>query len=264
MEQFSKLAELARSLGIAFISTPFDLESAKHLENFVDAFKIASGDNDFFPLIRQVSLQAKPLIISTGLADLKHVKDISSYIRGTRAAAGVDADHALLHCVSAYPAPAVDANLQAISTLQAALDCEVGYSDHTLGPMACLVAAALGATIIEKHFTLDKNHSDFRDHQLSADPLEMKLIAKNVKEVALLRGDKCKEIQASEKGNALLSRRSIVAARDLSEGEVIVTEDLTWIRPRNGLVPGAEHLLLGRRLVRAVEFGHPILLNDVE
>ena len=262
--QFGKLAELARSLGVSFISTPFDLESARNLEGLVDAYKISSGDNDFFPLIHQVSLQAKPLIISTGLADLKHVQNVSSYIRGTRAAAGIEADHAVLHCVSAYPVPTAEANLQVISALKVTLDCEIGYSDHTLGPMACLAAAALGATIIEKHFTLDKNYSDFRDHQLSADPLEMKFITKSVKEVAELRGGMSKEIQASEEGNTLLARRSIVAARDLSKGEMITDQDLTWIRPRDGLVPGMEFLLVGKRLVRAVEFGLPILLNDVE
>lgn len=264
VDQFGKLAELAKSLGLSFISTPFDLDSARGIEGFVDAFKIASGDNDFYPLVREVSLKRKPLIISTGLSDLAQVRDVINYVRGVRAAAGIDAEMAVLHCVSAYPAPPSEVNLRAIGEIRRVLDCEVGYSDHTMGSMACLAAVAIGATIIEKHFTLDKHYSEFRDHQLSADPPEMKLIAQQMKEFFALRGSERKEVQPSEKGNVVPVRRSIVAARDMAKGEMVSDGDLTWIRPRDGLRPGREHLLLGKRLIRAVEFGRPILTGDVE
>src|SRR5207244_6909442 len=141
---------------------------------------------------------------------------------------------AILHCVSSYPVPPDQANLAAIPFLASQLGCTVGYSDHTTGVEACLIAVALGAQIIEKHFTLDKHYSDFRDHQLSADPPEMKRLVDGIAHVTLLLGRPEKRIQPSEVATAQAARRSIAAAADLPAGHRLRLEDLLWIRPAAG------------------------------
>ena len=258
--QFIELSQLARSRGLIWFSTPLDLVSARFLEPLVDVFKIASGDNDFLHLIAQVAATSKPLIISTGLADLAHLEWISSFARE----AGAEGHLAFLHCVCAYPAPATEANLRAIPMLAAELGVPIGWSDHTLGPRASLAAAAIGARIIEKHFTLDKNFSAFRDHQLSADPAEMRAIVEGVREIEVLLGRAEKDVQPSEQGNAVPARRSIAAARDLEKGYRLKDGDLMWVRPAIGLSPGQEEKLLGKALARAVKMGEAILEKDVE
>jgi sialic acid synthase SpsE len=259
-DQFRELEKLARSLDVAFISTPLDLESAAFLEPLVDAFKIASGDNDFFPLIEKVCASKKPLIISTGATDLATVKRTRDFVADRRGTAGL----AFLHCVSSYPAPAAEANLSAIPFLAAELGTLVGYSDHTMGPEACLTAAALGACILEKHFTLDKHHSDFRDHQLSADPAEMRQIVEGVRRVEQLLGRPEKVLQPCESSINALIRRSIAAGADLPAGHRVRLEDLVWLRPSGGIPPGGEALVVGKALRRAVRAGERLAAEDVE
>ena len=140
----------------------------------------------------------------------------------------------------------------------------MGYSDHTIGTEACVIAVALGARVIEKHFTLDKNYSDFRDHHLSADPAEMKQLVQQLERVRTLRGKAEKVVQPCEAVLVSQARRSIVAASDLPRGHRLERQDLTWIRPAVGLLPGEEGMLVGRILKRAVSFGEPILLSDLE
>lgn len=262
--QFAELAALAREQGMAFLSTPFDLESVHRLEPLVDAYKIASGDNDFYPLIQTVCRKKKPIIVSTGLADLDHVKTMVAFIREQWRAVDHAGTLAVLHCVSCYPVSAENANLRAIQTMASTLDCEVGYSDHTLGPTACIAAAALGAQIIEKHFTLSKTYSDFRDHQLSADPEEMRLLVAAIEAMPRLLGDGVKKLQPCERSAETSMRRSVVAASDLPAGHKLAANDITWIRPRQGMVPGEESRILGYRLKRAVSSGEPISGDMVE
>jgi len=263
-DQFAELSDLARGLGLAFLSTPFDLESANRLEPLVDAYKIASGDNDFYPLIRVVCQKKKPMIISTGFATLEHVQNVVAFIRAQWKAIDYDGSLAVLHCVSCYPVPVENANLRAIESLTASLDCEVGYSDHSLGPTACIAAAALGARIIEKHFTLSKTYSDFRDHQLSADPDEMQFLVAAVRDASQMLGSGLKQPQPCETADEMKSRRSIVAAAELPAGHTVSQDDITWIRPRQGLPPGQEHVILGRRLTRSRCLGEPITADDLE
>jgi N,N'-diacetyllegionaminate synthase len=259
-DQFAQLEKLARKRGLIFFSTPLDLVSARFLEPLVDVWKIASGDNDFLPLIAQVAATGKPMIISTGLADLAHLERIAAFAREH----GADGKLAFLHCVCAYPAPASEVNLRAIPMLAEHLGCPIGWSDHTLGPEACIAAAAIGARILEKHFTLDKNFSSFRDHQLSADPAEMKYIVESVRKVEALLGTPVKRVQASEEANLRAARRSIAAARPLSRGHVLGADDLIWVRPAVGLPPGQEQRLLARTLARDVAAGEAITEKDVD
>ena len=171
--QFEKLAATAAAAGLRFLSTPFDLDSVRCLAGLVDAFKISSGDNTFFPLLQAVARTGKPVILSSGLATLDQLREAQAVIAGARGEP-VARDLAILHCVSSYPVPPAEANLAVIPRLREALGCTVGYSDHTLGIEAAGVSVALGARIVEKHFTHDRNHSDFRDHRLSADPAELR------------------------------------------------------------------------------------------
>ena len=264
IDEFTALSIHARELGLAFMSTPLDLRSVGGLTPLVDAFKIASGDNDFVPLLRSVCDTGKPLVVSTGLTDLEMSKRISELIHHEWARRKHQGDLALLHCVSAYPTPPEFANVRAIATMQSIPGCEIGYSDHTLGIIACLGAVALGARIIEKHFTLDKEYSSFRDHQISADPSELRTLAEAIRDLEGVLGDGEKSVAPCEREATLAIRRSIAASRDLPEGHPLESEDLTWLRPRKGLAPGQEELLLGNRTVRAVTRGEPFSEEMIE
>ncbi|HEY4181733.1 MAG TPA: N-acetylneuraminate synthase family protein [Kofleriaceae bacterium] len=258
-DQFLQLEKLARSRGIGFFSTPLDLESAAFLAPIVDVFKIASGDNNFWPLLRFAAKSGKPMIVSTGLADMAHVEAVQRFLRDE----GAGDRHAFLHCVAAYPVPANEVNLRVIPMLAEKLKVPIGWSDHTMGPRAALAATALGARIIEKHFTLDKNFSAFRDHQLSADPAEMRQIVDGIREIEALLGTPDKRVMPSEQGTVLPARRSIAAARDLPQGHELVATDLMWVRPGTGLAPGNESKLVAHTLTRAVKTGEAITEKDI-
>jgi len=262
--QFEELCQLAKSLGLLFISTPLDLESAAFLNTLVDCLNIATGDNTLYRLIERVCRTGKPIIMSCGLSDLAQIAMSVRFIQERWQTFGLCQDLAVLHCVTSYPVPPDQANVAAVRRLAEALPCTVGYSDHTIGLHACLAAVALGARILEKHFTLDTRFSDFRDHQLSADPPEMAELVRRVREVSLLLGTGEKVPQKNELEVEPLVRRSIVAGRDLPTGHRLRFEDLTWIRPGRGLPPGDEPKVIGRRLRRALAFGEPIQIADLE
>jgi N,N'-diacetyllegionaminate synthase len=256
--QFEGLAATARREGITFLSTPFDIESVAALDPLVPAFKIASGDNDFFPLIEAVALTGKPILLSTGLADRAGIAAAKSFIEAAWRRAGKTSDLALLHCVVSYPTVAADASLAAIRDL-ATFGSTVGYSDHTIGIAAAVLSVALGARVIEKHFTLDKNQSDFHDHKLSADPADLAELVCRVREAELLIGVGGKRVLPCEEAVRERVRRGIAAARDLVPGVVLGHEDIAWVRPRTGLAPGEETRLIGKRLAVAVRRGAPLL-----
>lgn len=261
-QDFEYLARAAEREGVLFLSTPFDVESARFLEPLVAAYKIASGDNTFAPLIRVCARSGKPLVVSTGLLDLEGARRVRNQVHGVWAEAGIQQDLALLHCVSQYPVPDEDANLGAIRDLMS-LGVTVGYSDHTLGLDAAVLSVALGARIIEKHFTVDRQYSDFRDHQLSADPKELGELVRRVRQASTMLGGGRKEPTADELAVERAARRSVVAARDLPEGHILGADDVTWLRPGGGLEPGQEVQLIGRALAHAVSAGTPLRLQDV-
>ena len=261
--QFASLAKLASRSGLEFFSTPFDLESAEALNEFCPVFKIASGDNTFTPLIQKVASFKKPILLSSGLAELSDIEKVRATIFKIWHQENYKGDVALLHCVSSYPTPKAEANLAAIKTLLEKFGGTVGYSDHTLGIEAAVLSVALGARIIEKHFTIDKQYSDFRDHQLSADPVEMKELVRRVKEAQQLLGSGEKTAQPSEEVNRVALRRSIAAKNALAKGTVLRWEHLTWVRPGNGIPPGNENQLIGRTLAVAVAEGELLSLNHV-
>jgi N,N'-diacetyllegionaminate synthase len=258
-DQFGELAAQARELGMAFACTPFDLHAVEWLRELVDAYKIASGDNDLDALVGACAATGRPVIVSmgmTGIAGARHAEQVV-------AAAG--APFAALHCVSAYPTAPEEAALAQIGVLASQLGSEtvVGYSDHTLGVDACVAAAAAGARILEKHFTLRHDLSDFRDHQLSAEPGEMAELVRRVREVETLLGAPRDGMGEAEAGVAAAARRSIVAASDLPAGHVVGEGDLWWLRPGDGMEAGREGELVGRALVRDMSSGEPFAPADV-
>ena len=261
--EFERLSHVAQSAGLLFISTPFDLESAEFLRNIISVYKIASGDNDFYPLIEYIASTGLPIIMSGGLTDIAQLQYSSSLIRKIWSDHKIDQSLAVLHCVSSYPVPPDQANLGAIRHIKHALQCTVGYSDHTLGTEAAILSAAMGARIIEKHFTINKNHSTFRDHQLSADPEEMRTIVRKVKDASRMLGSGIKEIQMAEVASKDLMRRSIVAKHDLPKGNVLSWDDITWIRPSGGLAPGKETLILGKMTSVPIAMGEQIQLEHL-
>lgn len=264
-EQFTLLARQAKGLGILFFSTPFDLESARFLNDIQPVFKIASGDNTFLPLIDEVAGYGKPVLVSTGLVDVEMVCRLHDRIQSAWERDGVNPGLALLHCVASYPVPPEQAALGAIRALRSRFpSAEVGYSDHTLGIRAASLAVAAGARIIEKHFTIAHDHSDFRDHQLSANPEELRRMVEEIRLATTLLGPECKAPQVCELACEGAMRRSIAAARDLKAGTVLALSDLTWARPGTGLAPGQEPLLVGARLRRDCPLGVQIVQDDVE
>jgi len=258
-DQFAILAKQAREAGLMFISTPFDLQSVAFLGGIVDCMKVASGDNTFYPLLSSIADTGKPVILSTGLADLAQIHRSVDHVKNRWKTRGINQEIAALHCVSSYPVPVPEANLRAISQMREELGITVGYSDHCLGITAALLSVGLGARVVEKHFTIDKNHSSFRDHQLSADPQELKELAQRIRDANEMLGSGIKNPQPSEIQAAASMRRSIVSVRALDSGHVLKIDDLTWVRPGGGLAPGNEELILGKRLTKSIAAGTQLI-----
>ena len=262
-DQFERLSKVAEDAGLIFLSTPFDLPSAEFLNGVVPAFKIASGDNTFYPLIEKIASTGKPIIMSTGLSTLEQIVSVKEFIEEIWRRGRIRQEMAILHCVACYPVPSDQANLRAIERLKDELDCTVGYSDHTIGIEAAVLSVALGAQIVEKHFTINKNYSVFRDHQLSADPAEMATLVRRIRDAREYMGSADKIIQQAEEENVAQLRRSIVAGKDLEEGAVLSWDDLAWVRPAGGLAAGCERQLLNKTLSRNIRRGEIITIEDV-
>jgi N-acetylneuraminate synthase len=258
-EAFQELKRACDEAGILFLSTPFEEESARFLDELgVAAFKVGSGELTNLPLLRALARSGRPLILSTGMATLEEVADAVEAVRG----AG-DPPLALLHCVSMYPAPCEEYNLRAMATMEAAFGVPVGLSDHTLGWEATLAAVALGASIIEKHFTLDRSLPG-PDHLASLDPQELKEMITQLRRVESAMGDGLKRPTPSEANSRAVGRKSIVAAKALPAGHVLAATDLGVKRPGLGIPPGRLEALVGRRLSRGLEEDQALGWDDLE
>jgi len=262
-EEFEKLRHVSKQENIIFLSTPFDIESAHFLEPLVPAYKIGSGDNDFYPMIDVIARTGKPIIMSVGLLELQGVRKLIDFIINIWSKNAISQDIAIMHCVTSYPTLPEEANLLAIRELQS-LNVTVGYSDHTIGIEAAVLSVALGARIIEKHFTIDKNYSDFRDHQLSSDPNEFSQLVERVNNASKLLGSGRKTVQNSERLVMENVRRSIVAKRDLDKNTILTWDDLSWVRPGRGLPSGNEETVLGKKLRKRVGVGELITLDNLK
>ena len=230
-EQFKSLKKLAHIKKIKFISTPLDLESADFLIKNADLVKIASGDNNFFPLIEKVLKSKKSIIISTGMTNTSQIKDLTNYIYKVIGKKSAEKRIALLHCVTSYPVEDKFANLRSVEYLIKNSKLTIGYSDHTLGNDACIAAVAMGAKVIEKHFTINKKFSKFRDHALSADYTDLKNIVSRIRKVEKQLGRFNKEIQKPEKKLIKIVRRAAYADRDIFPGEKVSIKNVKFLRP---------------------------------
>jgi N,N'-diacetyllegionaminate synthase len=240
-EAFRELFAYAQEKGIIFLSTPFDEESADFLYDLgVSAFKIASGEITNLPFLAHVARKGKPMIVSTGMSRLPEVETAVEAIEN----AG-NYDIVLLHCVSNYPADPADVNLRAMKTLYDAFGFPVGYSDHTLGIEVPLAAVAMGACIVEKHFTLDRALPG-PDHRASLEPQEFAAMVRGIRIVEAAMGHGRKEPAASEAGIADVARRSLFAACDIPAGASLSEEMIAILRPGTGLPPSMKSTLKGR------------------
>lgn len=248
---FRRLAEHCAQVGIQFLSTPFDLRSAQLLCDLgVPALKVASGELTNLPFLAGLARLDVPLLVSTGMATLGEVERALQSIYS----AAPDATVALFHCVSSYPAPPEAINLRAMTTLRAAFGVPVGFSDHTMGTAIPLAAVAQGASMLEKHFTLDCT-MEGPDHQASLEPEQLSALVQDVRAVEAALGDGRKRPADCELNTREVARRSIILNRDLAEGARIESDHLALKRPGTGL--GSEFLehVVGRRLRTAQRAG---------
>ncbi len=256
LSAYAELAELCHEEGIGFMSTPFDLVSIDTLAPLgMDYWKIPSGEITNLPYLRKIASKGGKVILSTGMSTLDEVETAVSVLeRG-----GIPRrDVILLHCTTQYPTPMEDVNLRAMDTL-ATLGCGgIGYSDHTLGIEVPIAAAARGAAVIEKHFTLDKNLPG-PDHRASLEPAELKAMVDAVRNIEVALGTGVKTAAPSEVANINVARKSIVAARDIKCGETFTEENITVKRPGGGINPMLWDDVIGKRASR--DFAYDTLIE---
>ncbi len=227
-----ELIEYCDKKRIMFLSTGFDLESIAFLDEInLPLFKIPSGEITNLPYLRKIGASEKAVILSTGMSTLKEVEDALRVLRQMGAK-----DVTVLHCNTEYPTPMKDVNLSAMLTLKKAFNVPVGYSDHTQGIEVAIAAVALGATVIEKHFTLDKNMKG-PDHKASLEPKELQEMVKAIRNIELAMGDGVKQVSPSEEKNKQIARKSIVAKTNIVKGQSFTEENITAKRSGNGISP---------------------------
>lgn len=231
-DEFVKLEEYCREIGIEFLSTPFDIESIHFLNELgCEFWKVPSGEITNYPYLVQIAKTGKDVILSTGMSTLDEVRECLEVLR-TNGAGNIT----LLHCTTQYPTEYLDVNLKAMLTLKKEFECEVGYSDHTKGIEIPVAAVGMGATVIEKHFTLDRN-MEGPDHKASLEPDELKQMVSMIRNIEQALGDGVKKPKEVEIGNKSVARKSIVAKRDIKKGEIFTEENLTTKRPGSGINP---------------------------
>ncbi len=234
LDDFQRLKTYSEKKGIKFLSTPFDIVSIIYLNELdLDCFKVPSGEITNLPFLREIGRLNKKVIMSTGMAELSEVNDALEILISS----GTDKDKiTVLHCNTEYPTPMEDVNLRAMHTIRDKLGVAVGCSDHTLGIEVPIAAVAMGATIIEKHITLDHNLPG-PDHQASLEPDEFKAMVRAIRNIEKAMGNGVKKPSSSEKKNIPIARKSIIAARLIKKGEVFTGNNITTKRPGNGISP---------------------------
>lgn len=244
-EQFVELRDYCQNKHIMFLSTPFDLESIDFLASIgVKIWKIPSGEITNYPFLKAIGQRKETVIMSSGMCTIDEVRNAISVLNkfGTT-------DISLLHCTTEYPAPFSSVNLTAMKTLENEFCCDVGYSDHTTGIEIPVAAVALGAKIIEKHFTLDKN-MEGPDHKASLIPDELKLMVDSIRNVEKSLGNGIKQPSEIEKKNIAIARKSIVAKKNIKKGDIFTEENLTTKRPGNGISPMKWNDVIGQYAIR--------------
>ena len=250
LKDYKILKEECELANIEFMSTPFDHESIKLLADLgLERFKIPSGEITNLPYLRHVGRLGKSVIMSSGMSDLKEIETALGVLEK---AGTLRRQITVLHCNTEYPPPMEDVNLNAMLTMRDGLGVQVGYSDHTLGIEISIAAVALGATVIEKHFTLDRTLTG-PDHRASLEPYELKAMIQAIRNIEKSLGDGIKQPSLSEQKNIPIVRRSIVAARDIQKEEVFTEENLAVKRPGTGISPMLWDEVIGKVANRRFE-----------
>ena len=237
------LMKYAEKEKIQFLSTPFDTESIQLLDKLgIPIYKIPSGEINNLPYLKDISKRGKPIIISTGMSTMDEIRSAIDIL--IQSSLSKD-DITVLHCNTEYPTPMKDVNLNAMVNMGNELDVKVGYSDHTLGIEVAIAAVALGAEVIEKHFTLDRSFSG-PDHSASLEPNELKSMVTSIRNIEFALGDGIKRPSESEKKNISIVRKSIIAKKDIKKGELFSEDNLSTKRPGTGISPMLWDDLIGR------------------
>ncbi|MGL4731446.1 MAG: N-acetylneuraminate synthase [Clostridium sp.] len=254
-----ELINYCKEKNILFLSTPFDFDSVDLLEKFdIKMYKIGSGDLTNIPLLKYVANLRKPMIVSTGMANLGEVENALEAIKSQG-----NNDIKLLHCTSNYPTAYEDVHLNSMITMKNAFNLDIGYSDHTVGIEVPIAAVAMGAKIIEKHFTLDKKMKG-PDHRASLNPNELKEMVKSIRNIESALGDKEKKCRENEKNTKLVARKSIVAALNIVEGDIITEKNITFKRPETGLSPIYADEIIGKRAIKNIMEDEQINFSNIK
>jgi len=246
-EQHYELIAYSRQHSIKFLSTAFDLESVEFLSSLnLGLWKIPSGEITNYPYLKRIARENQPIIISTGMSTIEDIKAAMNILidNGTE-----KQKITILHCNTQYPTPMRDVNLSAMQTIAKEICIKVGYSDHTLGIEIPIAAVALGAAVIEKHFTLDRN-MEGPDHEASLEPDELKAMVRAIRNVEKALGSSEKKVSTSESENINIARKSIVAAKFITKGEAFSEQNLAIKRPGNGISPMQWENILGKTAVK--------------
>ncbi len=258
-DKFVELSRYCDEIGIKFLSTPFDVESIDFLESLgCDLWKVPSGEITNYPYLVRIAKTKKPVILSTGMCTMDEVRECVKVLKehGT-------SKLTILQCNTMYPTKYEDANVSAMLALKEEFGVEVGYSDHTNGIVVPIMAVALGATVIEKHFTLDKN-MEGPDHKASLEPHELKEMVDAVRNAELALGTGRKEPSESERANKSIARKSIVAKCYIKKGELLSEDNLTTKRPGNGINPMMGNSIIGKVSKRDILEDELLALEDLE
>lgn len=255
--QHEELIDYCRGKGIRFFSTAFDMDSIEYLHSLnLGLWKIPSGEITNYPYLRKIAQYGEPVILSTGMCELS---DIEAAIQVLLSYGLQKKQITVLHCNTEYPTPMRDVNLKAMLEIERKFGVAVGYSDHTEGIEVPIAAVALGATVIEKHFTLDKNMNG-PDHKASLEPQDLRAMVKAIRNIEQALGSGHKVISASERKNIEVARKSIVAACPIRKGDLLTDENLTVMRPGNGISPMRWEEVIGTYATRNYQEEEPIEL----
>jgi N,N'-diacetyllegionaminate synthase len=246
-QQHKDLKEFANAKSLEFLSTGFDIESMQMLINLgIERIKIPSGEITNLPYLRFIASQGKKIILSTGMSTLKEIEEALSVL--VKNGAKLE-NITVLHCTTNYPATMDEVNLNAMTTIGREFGVKFGYSDHTIGIEVAIAAVALGATVIEKHFTLDRNLPG-PDHKASLEPQELGLLVEGIRNIEVAVGDGIKRPTESELANKIVARKSLVAIRNIQKGELFSEENLAAKRPGSGISPMEWDSLIGTRAAK--------------
>lgn len=258
-DAFRVLHKEAKRIGIEFLSTPFDEESADFLDDLgVNAFKIASGDITHRPLIEHVSRKNKPTLLSTGMSTVEEIEKAIDWMH-TQSNEQV----VLLHCVSSYPAKAHELNLKSVQFLRDRFGVPVGFSDHSVGTLGSIVATSLGAQVIERHFMIE-TRGEAPDHAVSMDAKTLKGHIEELRTIGGILGERGKFASEAETKNKTASRRALYANRPIAPGEIIDAGMLYALRPATGISPEFVDAVVGKQALRPIEAGAPVQWESIQ